>query len=1073
MSIDRVIDWNSYDTGKFFVVRTPLLPLETLTWLLDVPQGSKEEPDQWEPSRIRRAERLLIEKLTQLLAEPVFQEALCTASETFSRRIEQWTPGNDFRNDQKILLALLRYCIRMATRPTPFGLLAGLTIGEFGPCSLIELGPTQDYKKHIQPDIELLRSAVNLARSRTNERITYTLCPTFCETPTHFKFIGKSCETAGCKLTPLRIRRTPILERVVQEAQLGTTRSVLMKTLAAEQLTIAAAKEVLQRLVESNFLVDSFNLTACGEMPVSRVLHNPEFAHLTSRGRRFLQQLSAWCNQMSSQPGFSGSKSYRACIAHCMAQGLTLNGNHFHVQLFKPAKRAVLARDVANRVARAAAALFSIPSVDSILALREFAEQFEARYGDQEVPLLQAVDSEFGIGFGDRFSRSPLIQGLSIPDSPEPLQSDALRDEYLIRKLEDFYRKGKSEIEVTDRELATISPLDAPKLPESFAALITLFRLPSNEELERHAPVGETTGIVLHSVVGPCSTAALSRFGLGQLELRERLREVASCEVAVLNDAIVAELDYMPAGRAGNVAARPTLLKHSINLTGRPTGRDGEVSIPLSELYVSVVNTKILLRWSREDRYVICRSNSTFNYNSESSPLYRFLYELQFQSQLAAVWNWGTLRALPYLPRVRYQDVVLSPARWRIQGTDLNEFGQSDSATLFAASQRLRRRWRLPRHLLLVSGDARELLIDFNNPFCAQILANVARTVQNLELIEPIGLLDDAFVTGPEGSFTNEVIIPFISKNAKSLRTNNEGVEAFTQPLRHIFPPGSEWVYFRLYSSEGLIDFLLDKVGTAINDMLINDWIDRWFFVRYSDTENHLRLRFHLKNMDRLTEVLDYIRDSTGEMLEQRWLSKLEIGTYKRELSRYGGATGIEIAERFFHYDSESAVTLLRIGDMADDDELRWQVAALSVDRFMADIGLDMSGKAGTMERMYSLLSNEFILAKEVLVAINDRYRRYRNVFEEIVGHGANVVDKLAQPREVFDRRSQAFRLIGASLRDGCAKGRISIALEDFVCHLIHMNLNRLLIADHRRVELVLYGFMMKTYQSYLKRGHS
>ncbi|GAA3211542.1 hypothetical protein GCM10020256_10400 [Streptomyces thermocoprophilus] len=53
-------------------------------------------------------------------------------------------------------------------------------------------------------------------------------------------------------------------------------------------------------------------------------------------------------------------------------------------------------------------------------------------------------------------------------------------------------------------------------------------------------------------------------------------------------------------------------------------------------------------------------------------PLARFLTEIsRAQTAVLTVFPWASATALPYLPRVRYGRAILSPARWRLNRSEL------------------------------------------------------------------------------------------------------------------------------------------------------------------------------------------------------------------------------------------------------------------------------------------------------------------------------------------------------------------------------------------------------------------
>src|SRR6185436_11110603 len=90
-----------------------------------------------------------------------------------------------------------------------------------------------------------------------------------------------------------------------------------------------------------------------------------------------------------------------------------------------------------------------------------------------------------------------------------------------------------------------------------------------------------------------------------------------------------------------------------------------------------------------------------------------------------------------------------------------------------------------------------------------------------------------------------------------------------------------------------------------------------WFFIRYSDPHWHLRFRVHGDPAWLYGELLPKLTAQARAMLDDGRLWKLQLDTYEREIERYGGATGLELAEQLFGADSACVVDIL--GMLAGD----------------------------------------------------------------------------------------------------------------------------------------------------------
>ena len=73
-------------------------------------------------------------------------------------------------------------------------------------------------------------------------------------------------------------------------------------------------------------------------------------------------------------------------------------------------------------------------------------------------------------------------------------------------------------------------------------------------------------------------------------------------------------------------------------------------------------------------------------------------------------------------------------------------------------------------------------------------------------------------------------------------------LESRTAPsllIRRTFPPGSEWLYAKLFTGTATVDRVLcEDVAPLAQEAIASGAARRWFFIRYSEGGWHLRLRF-------------------------------------------------------------------------------------------------------------------------------------------------------------------------------------------------------------------------------------
>src|SRR5262245_24708235 len=145
------------EPAGFFVLRTPLLPLETLTQLSE---GLEAPAALDDPTRLRHAwsgdRARLRERLQALVRTPVVREAIFVASPDLDDAIDRWLCGAAGPRSDAIERAVMKYVARMAARATPFGLFAGSGVGALGGTTSLAVSARAACRRHTRLDMDHL-----------------------------------------------------------------------------------------------------------------------------------------------------------------------------------------------------------------------------------------------------------------------------------------------------------------------------------------------------------------------------------------------------------------------------------------------------------------------------------------------------------------------------------------------------------------------------------------------------------------------------------------------------------------------------------------------------------------------------------------------------------------------------------------------------------------------------------------------------------------------------------------------------------------------------------------------------
>ena len=585
--------------------------------------------------------------------------------------------------------------------------------------------------------------------------------------------------------------------------------------------------------------------------------------------------------------------------------------------------------------------------------------------------------------------------------------------------------------------------------------------------------------IFLRGGLGPSGARTLGRFCHADPELDRSVRKHLRDEEDNDKDAVFAEIVYLPEGRIGNVVCRPVLRDYEITYLGR-SGAPKESQLPVSDLLVTVNDGKILLYSKLLRRRIIPRMTNAHGFvNPSFAPVYRFLCYLQQQGGVGIPgFSWGALDSLPFLPRVVFGRVVLASARWRLTANELKNISPKDRYKSYRQMQELRRARKIPRWVLLQEAD-NLLPVDLNNPLCVDSLIHVLKRTPDAILQEMYPLPDELCVTGPEGSFQHELLIPFVRNKPKLTKDPNASVglgqAGASEPPRfdrevRCFAPGSTWLYVKLYAGAAVLDEVLKTtVPPLIRAALNSGAVNCWFFVRYADPHQHLRIRFNGMPENLFREIVPILSELKLSFAEGK-IWKIQFDTYEREIERYGGIEGMLASEQIFFADSEACLEILESleGDEGLDD--RWQLAILGADRLLSDCGFTLGQKQEIISQARKAHEHEFAVDHSSRKILGERFRRARRRLQEVFHGSANVGNILEVATRAYGSRSTKIRHAARQLHLARDAGKLSVHMRDLALSYIHMHINRLIRSSPRAHELVIYDFMARIYSEQTSR---
>ena len=1060
------------------MARTPLLPFDAVSPL---------------PAPRTRAEGRVW--LAALLRRPEVREAIHLGSPRVGTAVGQWLADPESDASRRMEPVLVSYVLRAAGRATPFGLFAGWTTGAVGPpgsTTVLRLQPTARYRRHSHLDMEYL---VAVAEAIGRDRALRHALPHHPNSSLHEAgdrlHLAESRSHQGRRRYHLvAVEPTAYLRATLERAgSNGPGRGVALDELAGalvdDDIGAEEAGSYIDELVDRQVLVPDLGPALSSPDPGLHLAGRLETAPATAPLARALVDAHLALAEVDEQP-LGGETPPAERYAAVNAALRTLPGavpDHglVRVDLEKPADEAVLGPEVVAVIEAGIEVLHRLALPEDDPGLTRFRNEFVERYDTRKIPLVEALDDEVGIGFERMESPAAdapdLLGDIPFPPAPYSVaatEAETRRDAVLVRLLGAALWARSPEIELSATDIAELEAAAGGERRPLPGAMAAIARLAARSAADLAA--GRFT-LDLRFAGGPSGAQLLGRLATVDKTLRAGVESHFRAEEARVPDAVFAEIIHLPEGAFGNVLVRPGLRRYEIPFLGQ-SAAPPDAQIPVGDLLVSVRDGRIVVESASLGVEVLPRLTSAHFHSRPGVPVYRFLARLQHQGVAGELgWDWGGLGNAPFLPRVVSGRVVLSPARWHVSGRDLARF-RAGAPERTAAVAAWRAEWGVPRFVALLD-DEDELVVDLDSELALDAVAHHLRNRKAATFAEMFPGPQELCVSGPEGSFVHDLIVPFVTRSGDLA---DPAIERPQRPDHHMdrvrrrFPPGSEWLYAKLYTGPATADRVLSAaVAPLVAEARASGAADRWFFVRYADPEPHLRLRFGGR-ADRLqAEVRPALEAVAARLLDEGLAWRLQLDTYEREVERYGGAAAIELIEEIFGADSEAVLHILATPGVPTVPHVRWRAALAGVDRLVADLRLGPDEQRRLATDSCAGYGAEFDVDGRFRQAVSNRFRQERAGLDHLLaatrGDEQPSSPEWAAVCAAFERRSERIGPLAADLRSLAAVGRLSVTLEELAAGLAHMHVNRLLRAAPRAQELVIYEFLGRLWASRAARN--
>lgn len=724
-----------YKAFQNFIFRSPLLPFQSVKDAL----GGEDE-------------------LFRILSDDKIQEAIFLGSPVLYTEIRKLLANNikDDSERERIINSAVRYISRMSTRCTPFGLFAGCGLGTFEKKTQISLKDAGSRKTRL--DMQYLYNLYVFITKETElkNKIKYYPNSSIYEVGSNIRYIETLYTGANRRYQISEVEGSTYLREILIKARNGYTIKNLVNflcELCRHNISIEDGYNYINELIDSQLLIGELCQSITGDDFLERLINLIEKCGEEGFLLYSLKQIRDLLIELDTSPS-NHYKIYNDIISIIKSIDVPFEEKYlFQVDSFLLSHQATLNEQIIIDLHNCLLFLSAI-SRDNNETLNQFKHDFFERYEEREIPLLEVLDPDIGLGYPSKSGGSnvsPIIDDLYIPNaSGEKSSALTAFQSFMLGKIVDAKGDKRKEIIFTEKDIDQ-SLKEEISLPSTIYTLIQIIKYDDNDQL-----------IALNSFNGSSGANLLGRFAHLHPDLERSVREIVNKEKELFPEKILAEVVHLPESRIGNILARPHIRDYEL-LYMSTSDLNSDKLIYLSDVTLSLKHNKLTLNFKKNKKEIIPRLTTAHNFhNPQLMPVYRFLCDIQAQEGGGVFFSWGKLDEMfSFLPRVRFNNIILSPAQWNIKTDDIRTiFSRKSEKEILSSIDVWRKGIDLPQEALLADGD-NELYVDFGNIYSVKAFYSIIKRRNRFRLKEFLFDKQNALVKSEEQPYLSECIISF------------------------------------------------------------------------------------------------------------------------------------------------------------------------------------------------------------------------------------------------------------------------------------------------------------------------
>ncbi|NDI36718.1 thiopeptide-type bacteriocin biosynthesis protein [Chengkuizengella sediminis] len=801
--------------------------------------------------------------ILNIIEDLSFMERILIASHDLHHQLIEIKNGKKMSED--VIVSVVKYILRMSSRPMPYGLFAGLLENDFNSNeqsitdSYKEVRISMDWLSHLVKRIEqsqVIDSNILLYKNNLLREMNDKF------------YLDVAIDDSQNRMS---LKKTKFLRELMSALDAPKTLNEIILLLSGgnpqkEQHILISIKRLLNNnMIFSHLRPHSILDLQQNKSGLQLILKEKELidAELYEQLIEIEKLIELY---KISQIG-DGIQTYQEVI-HKMSE-VCISKRYVVVDLVSHHAAYKLDENIMQQFALDVQFLSSFNVLNSFHKLWENYEvQFLDEYGFfNEINLIDLIDEDTGIG-APKFDQHYISMDSSTEDK---------FNEYILNLVQDAILNKNNTIRLSNNDIQFITDLSqhysGKKINEGYDVKVNLIKENGRDKI-----------VLNENSFSNTSTSFRGRFKLNTNEDTRKLRysnqNIVNAEVNVVAN------HYSDLG--------VTYAKDDIQiLINTPEHCKDKTYITVKDIVVGLDHDGLYLKSKSIGKKIIPTFTHMLyysNFNEDRSLL--FLHQFgKYVSNTPRDFNLGIAENLNYIPRIEYKQIILSLKRWNIKKThmerEISLTGKSEREYI----QEFIKYYKVDPVVYLLKGDM-SLPVHVHTSLGVDLILNELNSQSTKELIiltEAPDLYDINDAANMNLDFIITVL-PDHNHKDKSIEITNcyDGPTPITD---------LSWYYYNIYYRKG--ERL--QISNSCIKWLEEQNIHQYFIVSYSDNDEHIRLRF--KHDDQLLKL-------KFDLFLQKWVKDRTIKKYSEETffpeySRYGGHELCNVAHEFFCYDTK------------------------------------------------------------------------------------------------------------------------------------------------------------------------